>query len=168
MPLKSFITIFLFSLVLSPIYAPKHSFAFPNVINSLYKKQADTFVDKALPKIINKWSVTQLTKYSHPYFFKQTPRDDVERVFFLFQTLGPLKRYLGSQGEITLSMSSTGEQIVAGNYNAKATFKNGDATIRIGIVRENKKWYISSFVVDSDAFKKRTAIPGQGSNDAIA
>lgn len=152
---KSFIKIMAIFLALSPVYTPNHLFAFPNIINSLYKKQADNFVDKVLPTIIDKWSVAQLTKYSHPYLFKQTPREEIERLFFLFQSLGPLKRYLGSQGQIALSLSSTGAQIVTGNYNAKATFQNGSATINVEIVRENKKWYISSFVVDSDAFKKR-------------
>jgi tetratricopeptide (TPR) repeat protein len=154
MPLKPFLAILIFSLVSSPLYTPKCSHAFPNIINSLYKNQADAFVDKVLPEIINKWSIAQLTKHSHSYLFKQTSRDDVEKAFFLFQTLGPLKKYSGSQGEISYSLTSTGEQTVSGNYSAKATFQNGSATIHIGIVLENKKWTISSFVVDSDYLKK--------------
>lgn len=151
------IKILVLCLFLSPLFSPTNSIAFPNILTSLYKKQADTFVDQALPEIIETWSVARLTKYAHPYLFRQTPRDDIERLFFFFQSLGPLQKYHGSQGEITLTVNSTGEQIITGNYTAHATFQNGNATIQVAIIREDEKWSISNFVVNSEAFQKKTA-----------
>ncbi len=163
MPRKYFFIVTLCSLIASFLYPPAYSHAFPNIVNSLYKNQADSFVDKVLPEILDEWSVAKLTKYAHPYLFEQSSRDDIQKAFFLFQTLGPLKKYLGSQGKISYSLTSTGDQVISGNYSAKASFQNGDATIHIGIVLENKTWAISSFVVSSDYLNKNKQL-GQNSD----
>ncbi|MEA1933552.1 MAG: tetratricopeptide repeat protein [Thermodesulfobacteriota bacterium] len=118
----------------------------------MHEKQAESYVNKVLPEIVKKWDMAKLTSYSHPEFFKITPRDSLGQLFFLFKKLGPLKEYKGSQGKVIVSKASTGLKVISGDYSAKADFENGTATITVVILKEKKRWSIIRFRVDSNSF----------------
>lgn len=145
------LTVILFVFLVSCLPAGSFGFTLP-VSLEVHEKQAESYVDEVLPEIVKKWDMAKLTSYSHPEFFKTTPRDSLRQLFFLFKKLGPLKEYKGSQGEVVVSKALTGPKVISGNYIAKADFENGTATITVVILKEKKRWSIIGFRVDSNLF----------------
>ncbi len=155
---KSGIKLITFSFMLMSFCLPFKSFGFVPVIKLLYEKQANTYVDEVLPAIIKEWSVSVLTSYAHPDFFKATPHNNVQQLFFQFKKLGSLKEYKGAQGDIVVSETSAGSKVISGNFTASAIFENGTATIKVVILKGKEHWNITGIMVDSDLFHKTALI----------
>ena len=45
------------------------------------------------------------------------------------------------------------EKIISGKYTAKVRFESGPATVDVDVIKRDDKWFISSFVINSDALK---------------
>ncbi len=116
------------------------------------EKEAQSFVDEVVPKIVTGWEEKVLAQYAHPEFYQSTPRNKVEEYFFSFRALGPLQKYYAAKGEIMEIKTSIGRKYITGNYIAEVNFEKGDASVQVSVIKDNNKWMITAIFVDSDKF----------------
>jgi hypothetical protein len=114
-------------------------------------KQAQAYVDEAVPRIVAEWSADELQRRASPEFLHATKPDDLRSLFVLFAKLGPLIQYGGAKGQATIYASAGAGKRVTASYVAQATFKNGAATIEITLRRIDGVWRVDAFRVNSPA-----------------
>ncbi|MFH2047699.1 MAG: tetratricopeptide repeat protein [Pseudomonadota bacterium] len=115
--------------------------------------QAKIYVDDVVPKIIQNWELSELTKHSHKELLNNSTYSQFESQFFLLKKLGTLEDYQKSEGQIIISRTSDGIKIITGNYAANGKFENGLAKVSVKIIKEKNSWSILFFHVDSDSFQ---------------
>ena len=114
-------------------------------------KQAQAYVDDAVPRIVAEWSADELQRRASPEFLHATKPDDLRSLFVLFAKLGPLIQYGGAKGQATIYASAGGGKRVTASYVTQATFKNGAATIEITLRQIDGVWRVDAFRVNSPA-----------------
>jgi hypothetical protein len=110
-------------------------------------RESKAFVDEAVPAIVATWSRQQLLDLATPELREKLEADN--GLFDAFSRLGPLVEYEGAKGQATMSYTTSSGSIVSASYVAKARFKNASATIRIGLTKQDGRWMIHGFYVDS-------------------
>jgi hypothetical protein len=112
-------------------------------------QEAKRYVDDAVPAIVADWSVDELRRRASPELLQTTKPDDLRSLFALFAKLGPLVQYEGSKGDANLFVSAGSGQTITANYVARATFKNGGASIEIVLRKLDGTWKVQGFRVNS-------------------
>jgi len=120
-------------------------------IGNQLDQESKAYVDKAVPAIVADWSVEELTRRASPELLQSTKPDDLRSLFALFAKLGPLVQYGGSKGDAKIFASTGGGQSITAEYVALATFKNGRASIEIGLLKVDGIWKVQNFRVNSSA-----------------
>lgn len=115
------------------------------------EEQAKSYIDKTVPEIIKDWNTDTFVQHIHPELLKTTSGRQIEQLFFRYKTLGFLKKYHGSEGEIKTVESSTGDEMVMGVYKVTADFEKGPATISVVIVKVGDSWKFLTLLVDAQA-----------------
>jgi hypothetical protein len=117
-----------------------------------FDKSSKAYVDDAVPQIVSNWSADELTRRVAPEYMQLFKKADIESLFQkMSQRLGPMQKYGGSTGDSKMNFSSGGGTVSA-TYVCHATFKGGDATINVVLVRSQGQWMIAGFHVESSAF----------------
>jgi hypothetical protein len=111
------------------------------------------FADRAVRDISQHWTVETLAKYAHPKLIAAKPKEHWEKMFTMFsKKLGPLKTYLGSDGEAKILVSSQGHLGFTAHYESAIGCEKDKAKVKLALVRVGSTWYITEFFVFSDAF----------------
>jgi tetratricopeptide (TPR) repeat protein len=114
-------------------------------------KEAQSYIDEVVPKIIANWDVKELLRYSSDVLQNEVSIAQIEEQFRTLMKLGALKQYTGSQGHVLISSPSTdGQTTITGDYTAEAEFEAGHVIIAIKIAKERKRWSIRGFFVEPD------------------
>jgi tetratricopeptide (TPR) repeat protein len=114
-------------------------------------KEAKTYVDEVIPKIVDRWDVRELVRDSSSGFLKEVPVQKLEEQFFFFMKLGTMKKYEGSNGQVFISKSSIdGRKFISGEYVAQVAFEDGHAVVTARVIREGHQWKIYGFFVNSN------------------
>ena len=115
-----------------------------------YDRESKQYVDDAVIAITANWDREELIRRASPQLLTNVKAEDLESLFTLFSTLGPLVDYQGSKWSSSATNSSIGQgTTISANYSAQALFKQGDATIRMTVVKSDGAWKIQAFRVDS-------------------
>ncbi len=112
------------------------------------------YADQAIPAIVARWSPDELAKRESKAFRKAMGDQQLVQLFGIFRKLGAMKSFEGCTGESHISYSLNLTRVVTASYAGKASFDNGDAEIRVGLIQENGVWKIQGFHVNSPAFLK--------------
>lgn len=116
-------------------------------------EEAKRFATSLTEQIVTSWDPTILAEAASSELTADTDEDELESLFALFRRLGELERLQEPEGSVSanliLGRSSTSLQA---SYQYPATFSNGDARIRIDIVRQDVTWRVSGFRIDSELF----------------
>ncbi|HTR43198.1 MAG TPA: hypothetical protein VMH87_16410 [Pseudomonadales bacterium] len=115
--------------------------------------EATAYIQDAVPRIVTNWNSQELVDRATPELLAEgKSREDIDRLFVEFGKLGALKHLDTPEGTVN-TRAYTGSGIVTvGNYEAKAEFENGTATIRIQLLRVGGGWKINGFHISSDVF----------------
>jgi hypothetical protein len=111
--------------------------------------ESQAFVDSAIPAITESWSEKELIDRSTAELQKSIKRDELNAFFDRLSKFGPLVEYQGATGQVMMSYFSGSGGAVSASYNAKARFKNGDATFQIVLMKRDGRWLIDNFHVDA-------------------
>lgn len=114
--------------------------------------EATAYIQVAVPKIVEHWKSQELTSRATPELLKAAgSQDRIDRLFVMFRRLGAFKHLDTPQGDVSTSAYSGTGVVTVGNYTAQAEFENGNATIRIQLLRVGDGWKINGFHINSDA-----------------
>jgi hypothetical protein len=113
------------------------------------------YADAVVPTIVSAWSEKALLDRASPEFKKATTIDQLDRLFRWFSTLGGLKSCEPAEGHTLMSTTTKeGKQVIA-QYFVKAAFQNGEAVIKLTLIRHGEHWQIQGFHVDSPELAPR-------------
>jgi hypothetical protein len=110
--------------------------------------ESKAFVDSAVPAIAANWSKEQLLDRATPELRDSIKPEQFRSVFAAVSQLGPLVEYEGATGEANMSYMAGSGGAVSASYVAKVRFKEGEATIRIVLVKRDGRWMINGFHID--------------------
>lgn len=111
------------------------------------------FVDTSVPRISKSWNAKDIKELSSREFMNSTDTVELENFFkYCNEKLGKMKHYRGSQGESRIFINNFKLDITA-VYTAQVDFEKGKATVDVSLVRENNKWYILGYKVNSEIFQ---------------
>jgi hypothetical protein len=115
-----------------------------------YDADSKAFVDSAIPAIAANWSKQQFLDRAAPELRARVKADELAALFDRFAQFGPLVSYEGATGQASMSYVAGAGGTVSASYTAKAHFKNGIATFRIGLLTRNGHWVIRDFYVSPE------------------
>ncbi|MEJ2686200.1 MAG: hypothetical protein P8124_03145 [Gammaproteobacteria bacterium] len=110
------------------------------------------YVDANIPPIVSAWSEPALWARASPELRQGITQTRMRAVFAKLKTLGPLEHYQGCKGQSETSVTSRYGKVVLADYQARARFKNGNADIRVRLIRHHGRWQILKFYVNSPYF----------------
>lgn len=116
-------------------------------------REATEYIQSNVPKIVANWNPTNLMAQASSVLLTDLQTNqNTGRMFEMFSELGSLKHLNTPEGKV-FSGAYTGEgTYTIGNYDVKADFDKGPATIRIQLLRVGDAWKINGFRIYSDAF----------------
>jgi hypothetical protein len=128
--------------------------AVAEVLVGVEGSRGKVFVESSLPAIASRWSSGELASRATLEFLRTAPIDRIDSAFGAARrNLGPLKALRGCQGGARLAMAKNGLWMISARYACRADFERASARIAVGIVKRGGGWLISSFEVDSAAYK---------------
>ncbi len=117
-----------------------------------FDASSKSYVDAAVPLIVANWSESELTARAAPQLMQTTTPEQLTKLFTWFSSLGPMKKYCGSQGQSSVFMSPQEGKTVSARYVACAKFERAEASIQITLIQDkDKAWKIAGFHVNSQA-----------------
>lgn len=93
-------------------------------------------------------------KYAGKGLMGSAPKEDFDFMFDWFSRLGPLKKYEGAYGEVSIAVFSDKREECSGEYSARVVFKSGPAIVRVMIIMENDAWKINGISIESTALMR--------------
>jgi len=111
--------------------------------------ESKAYVDAAVPAITASWSQEELMRRAAPELRDSIKPGQLTAVFGAFSRLGPLVTYEGATGDANMSYFTGTGSTVSATYVAKAKYQNGEATIRIVLLKRDGQWMIQNFHLDS-------------------
>lgn len=110
--------------------------------------ESKAYVDAAVSAITAHWDKEALLDRATPELRAAVTTDQIAALFDTFSRLGPLVQYEGATGDANMSyFTGKGGQISA-SYQAKAKFENGEATLRVVLLKRAGEWRIQNFRVE--------------------
>jgi len=116
-------------------------------------RMSKAYVDKSVVAITANWDVDELWKRASPHLRQITNENQIRGLFDAAKdALGPLVEFRGSRGDAIISLK---DRSVSADYLAVAHYRNGDASMRIALVKRGDTWMIEGFRINSNALMKR-------------
>ena len=110
--------------------------------------ESKAYVDAAVPAIIAHWSKEALLDRATPELRAAVTPDQIAALFDKFSRLGALVEYEGATGDSNMSFVVGRGGRISAAYEAKAKYEDGEATLRVVVVKRDGKWWIQNFHVD--------------------
>ena len=121
--------------------------------------ESKAYVDSAVPAITANWNQEELLKRATPELRNSIRPGQLTALFEAFSRLGTLVTYEGATGQANMTyFTGTGGAVTA-TYVAKAKYQNGEATIRIVLLKQDGQWFIHNLHIDSPAFGPNSPAP---------
>ena len=117
-------------------------------------KESKAYVDQVSPVILANLNKETLFQYASEDLKKAASAEEFEKIFDWFGKLGQFKRYNGSKGQATISLTTKSGRRISAYYEAQAEFETGPATIRITAIKEGNDWRIIGFHINSMALAR--------------
>ena len=130
-------------------------FIFMAITGTALDKESKAYVDDVTPKILSNLDKETLFKYSSDELKSSATSEEIDKIFSWFSKLGKFKEYKGSAGSSYVNyIVGKGKQTL-GYYTAQAEFENGPATIKIIVIKKDKRWQVLQFNINSMALANK-------------
>jgi hypothetical protein len=115
--------------------------------------EATAYIQTEVPKIVKHWNAQGLVDRATPDLIAAAKsREDLDRMFVMFQQLGSLKHLDTPSGGVHIGASTNHGSATIANFTADAEFEKGPATISIQLLRTDDTWKINGFRIESNVF----------------
>jgi len=152
--MKKFLIV-LGSIFLAIIVTVAVGIAFVAVRGTRLDKESKVYADTAIPPIVGTWSEKALLDRASPEFKQVSTIDQLDRLFRWFSSLGRLQHASPAEGHSLMSATTEYGKRITADYDVKATFEKGEATIHLTLIKHGDNWQIMSFRVNSPALVPR-------------
>ena len=124
------------------------NFGYGQYVRAVLLPSSKEYVDAAIPAIASNWSEDELIKRLSSEEKSSITHGQLNQVFDMNRRLGILQQYRGAHGGVNVNLSFTKGATVTADYVADVKFENGDASIRMVLVRRHSTWEILGFHVN--------------------
>ena len=115
-------------------------------------KESKEYVDAAIVAIVSNWNKDELLERASLELMEVVKKNDLDKIFGLYQKLGKLEEYKGCAGESHTSIIFGRGKTITAEYLANAEFEEGSAKVMTTLVKHGRNWQILKFYVDSNVF----------------
>jgi hypothetical protein len=127
------------------------------VQDAVLLKEGKDYADGALIAVAGQWSEKALLDRASPEFKQKTTIDELDRYFRGFSQLGAFQHSDLMQGRVVTYDDWVHGKKVIGEFTTKAQFENGEATIKLSVIKHGSHWQILGFNLQAPVFHtKRT------------
>jgi hypothetical protein len=118
--------------------------------------QSESYAEQILPKITSNWNPDEIVSRAHPEMMRGTDLQTITQMNAIFKSkLGTYKDLDQCTGRAMVVQSSGNNLKTTANYHCRTIFEKGNATVTIGLLRdEDKAWRISHFNVESSLLQQ--------------
>ena len=128
------------------------AFIFAAIRGTRLDKESRAYADAAIADIVTDWNVNAFFNRASPELKKLVSANDGDKLFRSFGQLGRLKHCDPAKGQSsTVAMLGQPKRIMA-HYEAAAEFENGQAAIKIDLIKHGDDWRVLGFHIDSPIF----------------
>ncbi len=110
-------------------------------------KEATAFTDEAVPAIAAKWDREELIKRASPELKANLTREDLDNVYTVFASFGPLVKYNGSTCMVSAMMTTQSGRTMTASCLATAKCQNADIQVRLALTKQHDAWAIGGIVI---------------------
>ena len=110
--------------------------------------ESKAYVDGVVPAITAHWDKEALLDRATPELRASITANQISALFDNLSRLGPLVEYEGATGDANMSYYTGKGGQVSATYQAKARYQNGEATLRLLLLKRDGEWRIQGFHVD--------------------
>lgn len=114
--------------------------------NRVLDSESRAYVEMALPAIASSWEQTQLMDRASPALRTAATPERLATLFEKGLRLGSLVSFEQPIGRAIRSYTTAGS-FVAAVYDTKAKFQNGDAVLKLVLVKVGEHWMVNGFGV---------------------
>ncbi len=115
-------------------------------------KVSRAYADAAIAAIVTNWDVDAFFDRASPELTKLVSANDGDRLFGSFRRLGHLKHCDPVKGEARTVAIIGKPRTTTAHYEATGEFENGQATIKMDLIKHGDRWQILGFHIDSPVF----------------
>lgn len=115
-------------------------------------RESKQYAEATLPAIISQWDIQALQARTSPEFKAAVSDEVLEKLIRIYQKLGKLKEYKGTNGQANVSLTLQQGTVISARYIANADFEAGPATITLDLIKHGDQWQILSLRIDSKVF----------------
>jgi hypothetical protein len=120
--------------------------------------EARAYAHSAVQVITAHWDSRELRSRATQDLMSKVSDQKLSAMFVWFSSLGKPVHDRGCQGNASVYKSMVGHPgSTTGHYDCSVTFQGGDATIDLFLVKQDGKWLINGFHVNSDALMPKPA-----------
>jgi hypothetical protein len=127
--------------------------------------ESKQYVESSVAAIAAAWDRKQLFERATPELRQSVKPEEINVLFGSLVRLGRLANAEEAKGQAAVSFFPGSGSVVSATYTEYASFQNGDATFRIGVLKRNGQWQINNFYVDFAPPRRAT---NDRSHDTVA
>ena len=113
------------------------------------------YSDQATIAVVQHWNAAALKDRASPELLASIKPDQLASLFHWFGTLGALKSVAPCSGQVNVNVTIVSGRTTSGQFTCNAKFESGDATVSLLIFKNQGKWQIAGFRVNSPALIPR-------------
>jgi hypothetical protein len=118
-------------------------------------RTSKAYVHDSVVAIAANWDAKELWTRAAPELRNVANENEVRGLFDAAKgALGPLIEYRGSKGEATIWFDHS-KTVISAKYVAQCRFEKGNATVQIVLLKQDGKWMIEGFHINSTAVMHR-------------
>lgn len=126
-------------------------------IHTRWDADARSFISDVMSTVVKTWDSDQFIDHLSVEMTNSMSREQCEKAFFLFKSLGSLLRHGEPDGYISRSETAMSPEFITGSYVVDAVFEHGEAKLYFSLVKEQERWRLLGLNVASELFD----VPGE-------
>jgi len=122
-------------------------------IHTRLDAEARSFISELMSTVVKTWDTEQFIDHLSVEITNSMSREQCEKAFFLFKSLGSLVRHGDTDGYISRSEAAMSPEFITGSYVVDAVFEHGEAKLYFSLVKEQERWRLLGLLVASEMFE---------------
>jgi hypothetical protein len=111
--------------------------------------ESETYASNAVVAITSHWNAKELMSRAAPSLARSVTAEQVSSMFGWLSVLGPLTGSSACQGSWQVNAQIGKPSSTTAQYTCNETYQQSTATIKIALLKSDKKWMITGFHVTS-------------------
>ncbi|MGX9416275.1 hypothetical protein ACWU4D_02875 [Vibrio sp. WJH972] len=118
---------------------------------SALDEESQKYVNTVTPEVLSSLDKETLFLFADRELINSATSDEFDKLFRKFRELGTLRSFNPSIGEANINFNDS-NMTITGSYVMKAEFENGEAMIKVTVIKRGDEWKVIGFYIDSPIY----------------